>query len=57
MYVISAFKNIPRARALAKHGDKAEVLNKATVKCHYQSCQKKITCRARSSISKISTGI
>ena len=32
-----------RARALAKHGDKAEVLNKTTVKCHYQSCQKKIT--------------
>ena len=27
----------------AKHGDKAEVLNKTTVKCHYQSCQKKIT--------------
>lgn len=35
-----------RARALTKHGDRAEIVNKTTVKCQYdQSCQKKITCK------------
>jgi len=35
-----------RARALAKHSDKAEIINKTTVKCQYDhSCQKKITCK------------
>lgn len=38
--------NTFRARALAKHGDKAEIVNKTTAKCQYdQSCQKKITCK------------
>lgn len=35
------------AKALAKHGDKAKLVGKTTLKCQYdQSRQKKITCRA-----------